>query len=479
MLIRKELSGQVTFWRNGNLFATLDEVATFALNWQRGGIEIVDQYGIKILIETTQITQTQILPSATIAFAGTVGQLWTLLVDGFFTELHKTNGTGGGGTSFGNVVIVADKNDFPTPIAGVITLDTDTAYFIAGHVDLTGDRLVCSGINTIFGASSETSSLTSTGLSTSDWLLTTTYTLAMQFVTFKDVQKGISITGGTTAALDWTGVNFVNVPQSVALKGCDNFVFTKGAFLNSGGFVVDDTVGTVAFNNSLFSASSGKIIEFLATAIVARRFRIIYSSFIASGTATGVDVSISATIPTESYILDTVNFSGAGTYLAGVGTSSNTSLFVNCKGIVNTAVNGQMYMRNNATATAIASTALFYKVAGTTAASVDNAKYTHSSNRLTNDAIISRKFLIICSLSFDSGTGNVCEFGFYDSKLAAVRTPSITKATANASGRAENVTFQCVVEHSQGDYLEIHCKNTSSTTSITVTDLNVTVTQIN
>lgn len=97
MLIRKELSGEVTFWRNGKLFATLDEVAAFELNERRGGIEIVDQYGYKILIETSQVRQTQIFPAAAIAFTGTVAQLWTLLVNGFFTELHKANSGGGGG----------------------------------------------------------------------------------------------------------------------------------------------------------------------------------------------------------------------------------------------------------------------------------------------------------------------------------------------------------------------------------------------
>jgi hypothetical protein len=135
-------------------------------------------------------------------------------------------------------------------------------------------------------------------------------------------------------------------------------------------------------------------------------------------------------------------------------------------------------MQNNATVTTVASANVFYKVLGTTTASADNQKYLHSNNRLTNDAIIPRKFLIQCNLSFTSGSNNVCQFGFYDSVLATVRTPSKTKSTANGSGRAESVTFNCVVTHKQGDYLEIHASNTTGSNNITVTDMNFVITEI-
>ena len=135
-------------------------------------------------------------------------------------------------------------------------------------------------------------------------------------------------------------------------------------------------------------------------------------------------------------------------------------------------------MQNNATVTTIASSSTFYKVSGTTTASSDNSKFSHSNNRLTCDADIVRKYLIQCTLSFNSSNGNVCEFGFYDSQLAGIRTPSRTQATANAAGRAENVSFSCVLFMSSGDYLEIHCANNTGSNDITVTDMNFVVTEI-
>ena len=220
------------------------------------------------------------------------------------------------------------------------------------------------------------------------------------------------------------------------------------------------------------------IIELDASCVITRRFRIVYSSIVAFGSSVAVDVDVSATIPTEAFILDTVNFSGGGTYLGGLDETSNDSLFVNCVGIINSSVNSQMYMHGNAIATTVSSSSTFYKSAGVTTASADNQKYTETDNRLTNNATIERKYLISCSLSFNSGNNNVCEFGFYDSKLAAVRTPSRTKATANAAGRAESVSFNCVVQHSSGDYIEIHCANNTGTNNITVTDMNVVITEI-
>lgn len=377
-----------------------------------------------------------------------------------------------------NLVIVEAKGDFPSPSGGIITLAANTTYFISGTVDLTGDRLVCGANTTIIGGSSENCRIKSTGLGATA-LITSQYSLPMRNVTI-EATLALDLSGdGSTTALDWFGVNFTDCATVGTIENYSNFIMLDSAFLNSGGLTFDGTIGTIGFSQCLFDTpTSGTALTLPATLTVSRRFRIIYSSFIVGSGETGINVNASATIPTESYILDTVNFAGGGTYITGVDETSNDALFIRCVGITNTAVNGQLYMQGNATATTVSATNTFYKVAGTTTASADNAKYDHSDNRLTCRATISRKYLIQCNLSFDSGNANVCEFGFYDSALSAIRTPSRTKATANSAGRAENVSFCCVVEHSDGDYLEIHCANTSASTNITVTDMNFVITEI-
>jgi hypothetical protein len=92
--------------------------------------------------------------------------------------------------------------------------------------------------------------------------------------------------------------------------------------------------------------------------------------------------------------------------------------------------------------------------------------------------VISRKYLVQANLSFVAGATNVCEFGFYDSQIVGIRTPSRTKSTANTGGRAEGVTFFCVVEMKVGDFIEVHAANTTATTNITVEQLNFIITEI-
>jgi len=384
-----------------------------------------------------------------------------------------------GGSVANTIKFVSEKRNFPIPINGVITLEDSVTYYVTTIVDLEGDRIVAGQNSVILGASSENCYLKSTGLNPSTALITGNYSLPIRNISFTH-SKVFDLDGdGVTTALDWFGVNFVDCQTVGTIKDYSNFVMGDSAFLNSSGLTFDGTIGTVACGNCLFdNYAGGTAIIIPSTTTISRRFRIIYSSFVTLSGETSISVSDLATIGNERYILDTVNFSGGGTYISGVDNTSNKSLFINCVGITNTAVNGQLYMQGNTTATIIGNITDFVKVSGTTTPSSDNAKYLHSNNRLTNDASISRKYLIQCILSFTSSANDICEFGFYDSKLNAVRTPSRTKATANASGRAENVSFTCVVSHIKNDYLEIHCRNTSGARNITVDQLNFIITEI-
>lgn len=386
--------------------------------------------------------------------------------------------TGNALTYYNNLIFVNAKIDLPSPILGVITLVDNATYFFTTTVDLTGDRLVC-GINTtIIGGSSENCRIKSTGL-IGTALITSQYSLPIRNITI-EADLALDLAGdGVTTALDWFGVNFTNCANVGTITDYSNFIMADSAFLNSGGLTFDGTIGTIGFSQCLFNCNAANMVFILpATLTITRRFRIIYSSFVVLAGEIGVDVDALATIPTEGCILDTVNFAGGGTYLAGIDHTSNDALFINCVNIINTSINGQLYMQANATPTVITTPSTFEKVLGTTTASPDNSKFSHSNNRLTCDAVISRKYLIQANLSFTSSANNVCEFGFYDSQIVGVRTPSRNITTANAAGRAENATFFDILEMSSGDFLEVHCTNNTAANSITVESLNFIITEI-
>jgi len=437
------------------------------LNNERPIVQVYDTTGEMIVPETITITDANNL---SIVFAA--------------AQTGKAVVAGGelAGDRFPQITFVNTASDFPAAVSGVITLAANHTYFITGDVDLNGDRLVGSANTTIIGGSSENCKITSTGLGVGVALFTTAWTTPIRHITFYDVDTCLDIEGVTNApvALDWTGVNFSNIPNVGTIDTCDNWIYSKGAFLSAKGLVFDGTVGTIGIDNSIFvgSGAAGSLIEVAATCTVTRRFRTIYSSVVAFGSTTGIDVNASATVPVEGFILDTVNFSGGSTYLPGLTDTSDAARFENSRGVTNTSVNGQMYMQGNATATTISASNTFYKVAGTTSASADNAKFTHTSNRLTCDAPLPRKFMLTAHLSFTAGNNQDIEFGFYDSTLGAVRTPSRTVTTTDGGGAAQNVGFSCVTTMQDLDYIEIHCSNNTSTTNVTVTNMNVLITEV-
>lgn len=375
-------------------------------------------------------------------------------------------------------VFVFSKLDLPTPVSGVITLVDNYTYFITKTIDLTGDRLV-GGVNSvIIGGSSENCILKSTGLSSSTALITSVYSLPIRNITITH-GTALNLDGdGTTTALDWFGVNFTDCATVGTIKDYTNFVMSDSAFLNSGNLTFDGTIGTIGMSNCLFDcATTSTALILPSTLTVSRRFRIIYSSFVVLSGETGINLNSSATVSSERYILDTVNFSGGGTYLTGVTHTDNKSLFVNCVGITNTSTKGFMYMLNNTTDTAIgpSNTNVWVKASGATTSGT-NSKFTHTTNRLTYNGAFTNSFLVTVNATVRSaGTSQSISIGVAKNGTIITESEGIVRtATANVE---HGGSTQAVLEMVANDYIELFVRNTSST-DIRVTDFNFNVVKI-
>jgi len=384
----------------------------------------------------------------------------------------------------GDIVFVNDKTDLPTAVSNVITLGDNVTYYFTTTVDLTGDRLVGGENTVILGSSSENSRIKSTGLGVGVPLFYTEWTTPIRHVTFQDVDTALHIVGTVNppVALDWTGVNYLNVPNIGLIDTCDNWIYSKGAILNSQNLQFSGTVGTVGtvgVDNSIFvgTGSSGNILDILSTCTITRRFRLIYSSMVVFGATVGINVDSSATIPTEGYILDTINFSAGGTYLSGVSYTDNKTRFVNSKGIENTAEIGNLYMLNNATATVISGSGVPTKVLGTTTPNAINQKFSHSDNRLTYTGGLIRDFQVSVTTSLTSGNNNV--IGVYVAKNGTILTESEMYGTTSSAGRAESISCQTILEMEENDYIEIWVENNTATQNITVEYMNVIIKSLN
>jgi len=378
-----------------------------------------------------------------------------------------------------NFVEVNDISDLPTPISNVYNLVGGYTYLFLKHIDLVGGRIVCGQDTVIVGWSSENCSISSTGLSSATALITSTYSLPIRNISFThdlvfDLQGD-----GVTTALDWFGVNLLNCASGGTIKNYTNFVAGDSALLNSGGFIFDGTLGTSAFSNCLFDVAPGKTaITVLPTCTISRRMRIIYSSFVVLSGETGIDFSTSATVGDEKYILDTVNFSGGGTYVSGVLYPSNKTLFSNCVGITNTSTRGFMYMVNNTTDTTIGLTNVnvWVKAAGTTTEGTNNSKFTHTSNRLTYSGAFSTSFLINANANVRSGSpSQVLSIGI--AKNGTILPESEMTIRTDIANQEYPGSTQVQIEMVATDYVELYVKCTS-TSNMRVSDFNISTIKI-
>lgn len=383
--------------------------------------------------------------------------------------------------SIDNVSFISAKTDFPNAIGGVITLQGGRTYVITTTVDLTGDRLVCDGVVNLFGLSSETSYLTSTGLGVGVPMISSIYTIVLRYITFHDVDTCFDIDGNTNmVALDWVGVNWVDIPNVGQINTCDNFILETCAFLGSNRMIFTGTVGTIGITNSLFRGISGvasPIIQIQSTCTITRRFRMLFSSIVSLTSNTGIDFSTSAIVPVEGYILQTVNFSGNGTYQTGVDAHDNKSIFENCRGVDNSGSITQYYMNANATATNIVTTNVFVKGAGTTNQGAISQRFTLTDNRATYIGALSGIFKITISLSATSGNNQPLRFRV--AKNGTTIAQSEVEETTSGNGRSQTLICQDLVDLVTNDYLELWVANGSTAQDITVENLNVIIERLN
>ncbi|MEB3120578.1 MAG: hypothetical protein VKL41_05080 [Snowella sp.] len=395
-------------------------------------------------------------------------------VDFLQQQINNANANSG----YPCLVFVKDKMDFPPEVNGVITLGENINYFLVGTVDLQGARLVASNNTVIIGGSSENCFLKSTGLDANTALITSNYSLPLRNFSFTHgTAVNLDATGNPTAALDWFGVNFTNCANVGTIKTYSNFIMSDCALLSSANMTFDGTIGTVGFVNCLFSGVAGQTtLNFPSTLTITRRIRAIYSSFVAFGGATAIFVSPSAVIPTEAYVLDTINFSGGATYTGGLDYTSNTAFFSNCKGIINSSAIAQMHFNNNATATVVGGANTFVKVAGTTIPNSINQKFAHTNNRLTYSGGINRSFKIGAVCSVSANNGQVISVRI--AKNGVPLDDSEAQATISANGRFENLKCQTIIEMTTNDYVELFLAN-SANTNVTAQELNVIIEALN
>lgn len=389
-------------------------------------------------------------------------------------QTNKTQGVLELLSDAGGFKLIKSLDDLPTPVGGVIYLDQDTTYMVAGTIDLLGNRIVCAANNAIYGGSANNSILKSTGL-TSAALISSSFSVSLRNI---GIQANIAFNlngDGSTTIVNFLGVQLSNCLTIGTFSNHLSVIFNTCSIVNSSGMVFSGNIRNILLNQCALDGRTGQTLISLSSLLaISNRFIVSDSFFTIFPGETGIDASIVAIIPVEGYVLDTVSFTGGGTYVSGVLSNDNKAIWQNCRGITNTASIAQMTMSGNATATAIATIAVPVKAVGTTVLDSVTQKFSMpSSNRLTYLGSISQKFKVSAIATFSSGSND--KIGIFVAKNGVPLIESGTYSTANTAGRVENAVCQAVTILNQNDIVEIFVSNDSSTSSITVSSLNVII----
>lgn len=361
----------------------------------------------------------------------------------------------------------------------VITLESNAVYYFSGVVDLLGCRLHCPGVTVIKGQDSETTRIKSTGLAAGQYLITGRDTLQFIDITIEsdpttycfDLDGSAAPSGAPVG--DWYGCNFSggNIGR---IKNYDNMIILSSAwFPNGSGLLFEGSIGTVAFETSIFVqfAVGENAVEFASDYEATRRIRFNNSSMIIGPSSTGVDLPITATIPTEAYIFNLVNFSGGGTYLEGVQPTDTKSRVIESRGIENSANICQVSGQGNAVTTPVASANTDYEaITNATLQPVSERFELVGGTVLTYKGALTLPFQIAVNATIESGNNNQVKIKLYIN--GAPLTSAEGKVTTNGAGRGENMSFTLLTVLQPDDELTLYVENLSGANDILVEDIN-------
>ena len=382
-----------------------------------------------------------------------------------------------GDFSVSSLHFITGPSCFPEPVSGVITLETNHSYFILNHVDLLGLRIVCAVDNVIEGVSSENCSLTSTGLGVGVALVTSQFTLILKNITFIDVDTCLDLDATIPVddqVIDWFAVNFENIPNIGSVDNYSNFIFSYGAFLSSANLEFFNIAGTVGFNDTLFVGISagGPLLMFDDNEVITRRIKIKDSAFVVLDT--GIDVSVLATVPNQGYIIDSCNFSGPGTFLVGVQSTSNKDFFSKNFGIANSRSAGGFHITVPILTVLTLNT--WTKVLGTTALSLETQKFTDSglSNHLLFTGTIEDIFFCTYTTALSGSNGKDIQVGV-SINGADPEIDTLSISTTDSACKVVSNSTSFFHDLKENDTIELWVMNLSDSTDVTFSQISISV----
>lgn len=368
-----------------------------------------------------------------------------------------------------NYVLVKSEADFPAPVGGVITLQTNTFYEINGLITLSNPI----NLNNACIA----------GLDANEDILQRTGGTIFQGSTGGSIRQVTLAGGGSGTAFNITGSSgerlllqntiISNMASVGIISGLglffSNIVQYSG---NTTGITYSNIGNLLLSNQGWFGNNAGTYETFTGTFALIQK--VSGFSTVASG-ATGINVSSNPTVG-EGVMLSTL-FTGAGTYVNRYTTGSypgfnfSNNWVINCPGIPRESDNeatGNIYF-NGTLATGFAQnipTSIntpFNLDGNTTTLAPNNFRVTSpSNNRLTYQGRRTQTFQVNATLAVRANSSSTTNlfFSFYIRKngtetLVPTNTVIRTPGASGAGSEIISLSISGTVELAPGEYIEI------------------------
>ncbi len=374
------------------------------------------------------------------------------------------------------VTSVDDLIEAGTVAGNVITI-VNKALCLLTTVDLNGKRIIANN-STVFGFSSVTSRMFSTGLA-GEYLITGQNVLTLDTFTLfgNGLDYGVSFAdaaGSVVANLFL--VEFCNIgldvtsATNILLNNC-NFIDSKVIFRGNHTYI-----GLTA---NLFYGSPGSadsLIEFASPFVSLDRVVLDNNNFEQNNTlAAGIKfvAGFVSGIQSIQFQFNTFKIVPTSVGVTGLTTTDLRADFFKNIGITNGSSIASYYFNANAAVTNIIAQNAAVKVnsTSTTANTVTN-KFAITNNRATYIGIRTEDFVVGATVSVTSASVND-QIALYIAKNSVILPESRQVVTTNNTNRAENVSIQCLVALATNDIIEVWAANLTDTSDITVTDVNL------
>lgn len=379
-----------------------------------------------------------------------------------------------------SVVTVKEASDFPDPVGGVRTLDTDTSYRINGQIDIGTDQLEYSSGSSILAENISHDLLTYTG--TNAMILATDVDVTLGAIQLS-APNGEIFNCNSTVQDSLFGTEVVRIIDAAGLGTVADYsdiLITDLIVRNiDDGFVITGTPGTVALSrHSCTDMSDGGRYLFFDSnfaGAIAVLDTINLRTFGAN--TVGFEVDPAATFSQRSRAVDCFFSPSVTDALVGFDQTTKGWQFTGNDPIPDSSITAEMFFNGNADDTSIPAVNTWVEVENGSAVTTtgDNLeRFTHTSpNTLTYDSQADEKIQIVADVTVFSGSNNQT-IAVSISLNGNILTSSITSASAQQSGLRLPITANAFEQLTDGDEIDVRIRNETSDANVTVESMTVT-----